>query len=125
MDPIGRRRWALAGGYLPAGGTDRGRALSSHETVCILNAGDSPAAVRITIFFTDREPAGPYCVEVAARRTLHLRFDDLRDPEPLPRGTDYASVIDPDVPVVVQHTRLDAREGPLALVSTIAFAAAE
>jgi hypothetical protein len=27
-----------------------------------------------------------------------------RDPEPIPRGTDYSSVIEADQPVVVQHT---------------------
>jgi hypothetical protein len=31
-------------------------------------------------------------------------------------------VIDSDVPIVVQHTRLDSRQAELALVSTIAFA---
>jgi hypothetical protein len=29
--------------------------------------------VRITVFFSDREPAGPYFVSIAARRTLQLR----------------------------------------------------
>ena len=59
---------------------------------------------------------------VAARRTLHLRFNDLDDPEPVPRDTDYASVIESDVAVVVQHTRLDSRQAELALLSTIAYA---
>jgi len=58
---------------------------------------------------------------VPARRTLHVRYDDLDDPQPLPRETDYSSVIESDVPVVVQHTRLDARAG-IALMSTVAFA---
>jgi hypothetical protein len=35
--------------------------------------------VTITCFFADREPAGPYTVTVPARRTLHLRFNDLDD----------------------------------------------
>ncbi|HEX8907940.1 MAG TPA: sensory rhodopsin transducer, partial [Anaeromyxobacteraceae bacterium] len=61
-------------------------------------------------------------VTVPARRTLHLRFDDLRDPEPIPRATDYASLVESDVPIVVQHTRLDARQADTALLSTIAFA---
>jgi hypothetical protein len=50
-----------------------------------------------------------------------VRFNDLRDPEPIPKGTDYASVIESDVPVVVQHTRLDSRQAENALISTIAF----
>jgi hypothetical protein len=98
-----------------------GELLGRPETACILNAGDRDAQVAITIFFANREPVGPYRVTVAARRTLHLRFNDLEDPLPIPRDTDYASVIEADVPVVVQHTRLDSRRAEIALLSTMAF----
>ena len=118
----GATLWAIAEGYIPPGGTQGSRALDSHETACLLNAGEADAHVRITLFFRDREPAGPYPVTVPARRTLHLRFNDLRDPEPIPVATDYASVIESDVPIVVQHTRLDARQAESALLSTIAWA---
>lgn len=119
---LGRTRWAIAEGYLPARTGTHGRALESHETACILNAGDRDAHVKLTVYFAHRDPAGPYQVTVSSRRTLHLRFDDLADPEPLPRETDYATVIESDVPIVVQHTRLDARPAEKALLSTIAFA---
>jgi hypothetical protein len=95
----------------------------SHETACLLNTGDQEAHVAITIYFSDRDPAGPYHVTVPARRTLHLRFNNLKDPEPVPVGADYASVIESDVPIVVQHTRLDSRQPANALLSTIAFGA--
>ncbi|MGE5523819.1 MAG: sensory rhodopsin transducer [Rhodospirillaceae bacterium] len=122
MAPIGRKRWAIAEGYIPPTSTGSGRALTSHETACLLNAGDADAHVAITLFFKDREPAGPYRVTVPGRRTLHLRFNDLDDPEPVPRDTDYASVIESDVPIIVQHTRLDSRQAELALLTTIAYA---
>jgi hypothetical protein len=76
--------------------------------------------VRITIYFSDRGPVGPYQLIVSANRTNHLRFNDLKDPEPIPRGMDYASVIESDVPIVVQHTRLDSRQNANALLTTIA-----
>ena len=121
-EPIGQRRWAIAEGYIPPGGThaDDPR-FESHETACLLNANDRDAHVTITIYFKDREPAGPYRVTVAARRTLHLRFNDLEDPESIPRDTDYSSVFESDLPIVVQHTRLDSRQAALALLSTIAY----
>lgn len=96
--------------------------MSSHETACLLNANEADAHVSITIYFSDRDPAGPYAVDVPARRTIHLRFNELRDPEPLPRGRDFAAVIESDVPIVVQHTRLDSRQSENALLSTIAYA---
>jgi len=121
MSAIGKKRWVLPEGYIPSGSTGSGRALESHETACMLNAGDRDAHVRITIFFSNRDPVGPYQATVPARRTLHLRFNDLEDPEKVPRDTDFASLIESDQPVVVQHTRLDSRQSALALWSTISY----
>lgn len=84
----------IAEGYIPKD-DDPDRRFVSHETACILNAGE--------------------------RRTLHLRFNDLRDPERVPRETDYSCLIESDVPIVVQHTRLDSRRSDVALLSTIAY----
>lgn len=123
MLPMGRTRWAIAEGYIPPYSHGPEPQFTSHETACLLNSSDQDAHVAITIFYSDREPVGPYRVTVGARRTHHLRFNNLTDPEPIPRGTDYASVIESDVPIVVQHTRLDSRQAENALVSTIAFAA--
>ncbi|HVK10965.1 MAG TPA: sensory rhodopsin transducer [Gemmataceae bacterium] len=121
--PIGHTRWAIAEGYIP--GTSHGPEpqMTSHETACLLNTSDREATVAITVFYADREPAGPYRVTVPPRRTRHVRFNDLTDPEPIPRDTEYASVIESDVPIVVQHTRLDSRQAENALFSTVAYAA--
>lgn len=119
---IGATTWAIAEGYIPAWSNGPEPEFTSHETACMLNAGDRDAHVEITVYFKDREPAGPYRVVVPARRTLHQRFNELNDPEPIPRGTDYASVIVSDVPIVVQHTRLDSRQSDNALITTIAYA---
>jgi hypothetical protein len=96
--------------------------MTSHETVCLLNTSDQEAHVEITIYYSDRDPVGPYRVSVPARRTRHVRFNDLKEPEPIPRDTDYASVIESDVPIVAQHTRLDSRQAENALITTIAYA---
>ncbi len=120
---IGSRRWAIAEGYIPETSTGPAPEMTSHETACILNAGDADAHVTLTVYYADREPAGPYHLTVPARRTLHLRFNDLDDPEPVPKGTDFASVFESDVPIVVQHTRLDSRQSENALLSTIAYSA--
>lgn len=119
--PLGRRRWAIAEGYIPATSHGPQPQMTSHETVCLLNTSDQDAKVTITIFYSDREPAGPYRLTVPARRTRHVRFNDLRDPEPIPRATDYSSLIESDVPIVAQHTRLDSRQAENALLTTIAY----
>ena len=121
--PIGRRRWAIAEGYIPGWSNGPEPELESHETCCILNAGDEEAHVALTLYYEDREPVGPYEVTVEARRTKHLRFNELDRPEKVPKDTPFASVIESDVPIVVQHTRLDSRQAENALMTTIAFAA--
>lgn len=118
---IGYTRWIIAEGYIPPDDPSKERALVSHEAFCVLNAGDEDAELSIMIYYGDRDPVGPYTAKVAARRTNHIRFNDLDDPEPIPKGKDYASVISSNVPVVVQHTRLDSRSGPIALMTTVAY----
>jgi hypothetical protein len=119
---IGHKRWAIAEGYIPKSSHGPEPEMMSHETACLLNTSDRDANVEITIYFSDRDPVGPYRVIVPANRTKHLRFNDLNDPELIPLGTDYASVIESDVPIVVQHTRLDSRQAANALLTTIAYA---
>jgi len=124
VNAMGRTRWAIAEGHISSRSSFTDRALVSYETACILNAGASDAQVSLTIFFADREPAGPYRVTVPARRTLHLRFNDLDRPAPIPRDTPYSSVFESDAPIVVQHTRLDSRRAEVSLLSTVAYAEA-
>jgi hypothetical protein len=120
--PIGRTRWAIAEGYIPGDSTGPEPEMTSHETLCFLNTGDQDARVEITLFFSDREPVGPYRLTVGARRTLHQWINDLEDPEPVQKDTDYAMLVESDVPIVVQHTRIDTRQAEAALLSTVAFA---
>jgi hypothetical protein len=118
---IGHKLWAIPEGYIPGQSTGPDPEFTSHETACILNTGDADANIEITIYFTDKDPVGPYRIKVPAKRTAHLRFNDLKDPAEIPRDTDYASILVSDVPVVVQHTRLDSRQSENALLTTIAY----
>ena len=118
---IGQTRWVIAEGYIPPGSHGPAPEFTSHEAFCILNANHEDAHIELTIFYADRDPVGPYRFTVKARRTHHYRFNNLQDPEPIPLGTSYASLFDSDVPVVVQHTRLDSRQSKNALMTTIAY----
>jgi hypothetical protein len=78
MAKLGQTHWAIAEGYISSQSSFSDEALVSHETACILNAGAAPAQVRITVFFADREPVGPYLVRVAPRP--HAAFALQRSP---------------------------------------------
>ncbi|HTS76388.1 MAG TPA: sensory rhodopsin transducer [Bryobacteraceae bacterium] len=125
MPAIGRKQWAIAEGYIPPYGQGPSPQMISHEALCILNAGDAPAHVEITVYYENRAPIGPYRFTVEARRSRHLRFNDFEMPERIKLDTPFSSVITSDVPIVVQHTRLDSRQSANALLSTIAFPGAD
>jgi hypothetical protein len=122
MRGVGKRVWAIPEGYIPSASTGPAPQMTSHEACCILNASSETAHIKITLFFEDRVPAGPYKFTIAGERTRHLRFNNFDDPERVPRDTPYSSLIESDIPVVVQHTRLDSRQAANALLSTIAYA---
>lgn len=117
----GKRNWAIAEGYIPAASTAQTPEMESHETLCLLNANAVKAQVTITVYFTDRDPAGPFLFTVGPRRTMHLKFNDFKSPEAIPKGVPYASTVESDVPIVVQHTRLDSRQSANALMTTIGY----
>jgi hypothetical protein len=50
---IGRKRWAIAEGYIPEWSHGPEPQMLSHEIACLLNANDSDAHVQITIFYND------------------------------------------------------------------------
>lgn len=122
MKPIGRKIWAVAEGFIPSWGNEPQPLFTSHETACLLNASDDEARVEVTSCVSGGGSVGPYRITVPARRTSHVRFTSLHDPESIPHDTDYSSVIASDVSTVVQHMRLDSRQVLNALLGTIAYA---
>jgi hypothetical protein len=118
---IGTSTWVIADGWIPPTSTGPEPEMTSHDTVCILNAGPSDARVELTLYFSDQDPCGPYVLLVPARRIRHQRFNDLTEPTRVPPGVDFSCVISSDQPIVVQQTRLDSRQAANALLSTIAY----
>lgn len=114
----GKTFWAIPEGYIPEESTGP-EEMKSHETFCVLNTGKTEAHLTLRIYFSDRAPQGPYHLSVPPERTRHFRFNDLRPK--IPQGTDYSSTISSDVPVIIQHTRLDSRQAANALITTIAY----
>ncbi|RVO58514.1 sensory rhodopsin transducer [Sinorhizobium meliloti] len=122
MQAIGKTRWTIAGGRIPLESNGTEPEFTSRDEIAVLNCCDSPARLRIHIHYADRPAVGPYEVEVAARRVRRIRFNDLIFPEALPLDEDFGAVIDADIPVVVQFTRLDSGTASRSAVATAAYA---
>jgi hypothetical protein len=117
----GRRTWALAGGWMPPGSTGDEPEFTSRDQIALLNVTARDAQVRMFCHFADRDPVGPFCVTVPARRVRKVRFNDLVDPTTIPLATSFACIITADRPIVAQWARLDSRQAACAIVGTIAW----
>ena len=119
---IGRTRWAFPDGDLPPRGE---REPFGHESLVLLNTGDRPARVTLTVYFTDREPVGDLVVTIGARRVRCVRLDepvgDGRGYE-IPPGQ-YALIIESTEPIVAQIGRMDVRQPNLAYYTVMGFPA--
>ncbi len=110
MEDIGQKVWAIAGSNIPMGQTGEEPEFTSRDSLWMLNTGDDDADVEITIYYADREPVGPYPLEVGARRVRQVRLNDLIDPQAIPLETDYGAVVVASVPIVVQFSTMDTRQ---------------
>jgi hypothetical protein len=119
---IGKTLWAIPGGRIPMGSCGREPEFTSHERLCILNIGNHDASVELLLFYGNREPVGPYEIIVPARRVFSFRLNDLIDPAAIPLDTDYAMLLESDVPVVIQLVHQDTRQSENSTYTTMAFA---
>jgi hypothetical protein len=116
----GEHVWLIPDGFVPAESSGE---IESHEAISFLNTSEREARVSISFYFSDREPIKDVRVTVPAERTRHVRTGDREalGGNAVPRGVPYAIRIESDVPISVQHSRLDSRQEALGLMSTMAF----
>ncbi|WP_337103763.1 sensory rhodopsin transducer [Paenibacillus sp. YIM B09110] len=115
----GEKHWFIPDGFIPQDSTG---ALTSHESVCVLNCSSEEALIRFTIFFEDRDPIEDILVVVPGRRTKHIRTSSLaKNDQVIPIGVPYAIEVLSDIPIIVQYSRLDSTQAENTLMSTIAY----
>jgi hypothetical protein len=111
--------WLIPDGYIPEGSTGT---QPSHEAICVLNAAGQEAHLSITFYFEDRDPIRDVRVTVLPERTRHIRTDlpGHLGGATVPKGVPYAVRVVCDVPITVQHSRMDTSQEALALMTTMA-----
>lgn len=117
---IGKKIWAIGDGFMPY--TQNGN-YKSHEAICVLNTSDQDAHIQITIYFEDKEPLEGFCTVCKARRANHVRLDMIKNinGDSIPYDIPYAILVESDVAVVVQHSRMDVSQSEMTLMTTIAY----
>ena len=103
----GKKVWIFPDAELPPVGVNL---IPGHESIIVTNTGDQDANIKITLFYTDKEPVS-FCTSVAARRVRCLRTNEEKDFGALTAKFEeqYAIMLESDVPVVAQYGRAEPR----------------
>jgi hypothetical protein len=122
MEPMGQTMWVVPGGWIPAQSTGSEPEYTSRDELWLLNTGDEPAEIEITIYYQEHQPVGPFPLAVGPERVRCVRVNDLIDPEAVRLETAYAAVIRSSMPIVVQIARYDTRQPAQTMSWSLAFA---
>ena len=121
MKAYGKNTWLIPDCYWPEITTD-GHYVS-HEAICVMNTGDEEAVIRITLLYEDRDPVTGLVAKCGAQRTHHIRMDKLVDEkgQHIAMGVPYAALVESNVPIVAQYSRIDTTQVNETLATTMAF----
>jgi hypothetical protein len=118
---IGHLRWVFPDGDLPPRGEGEPH---GHESLVIFNPNQSPADIRLTIYFSDRAPVRDLTLCVEGERVCCVRMDEpVGDQGYLVPFGQYALVLDSTTPVVAQIGRMDVQQPNLAYYTVMGFPA--
>ena len=113
MSDIGKKIWIFPDAFLPAKGrpykTSKNEDQFGHESLCMLNSSDTDALLNISFYYEDREPLVNYEHTLKAKRSLHLRLDNitLLNNQKLLREVPYSIILKSNIKIVAQLSRLD------------------
>lgn len=119
MRTYGKKEWLIADCFYDS----KWNGQVSHEAVCVLNTSEKEAHISFTLFFEDSEPITGFSATCGSMRTHHIRMDKILNDkgEHIPVDTPYALLVESDVEVVCQYSRLDTAQSEMALMTTIAY----
>ena len=103
----GKKVWIFPDAELPPEGVN---IIPGHESIIITNTCEQDAHVKITLFYTDKDPAS-FTAAVRAQRVRCLRTNNPDDFGELTAafGEQYAIMLESDVPIVAQYGRAEPR----------------
>ena len=114
----GKKTWIFPDGDLPE--ADKNSELEAHEALMVLNTSDRDAHLKISFYFSDRDPIKNVEQSVKAERVKCIRMDhgDEIGGVKLPFGTQYAVRVESDVNIVATFGRLDTSSEKMAFYTS-------
>ena len=120
QNAYGKKVWLIADGFWH---TVSNGIFPSHEAICVLNTSAQKASITITLFFEDKDEISGFETTCPARKTDHIRMDKLINKQGItvPKDCAYAMLVESNINIVVQYSRLDTSQSEMALMTTIAY----
>ncbi|MBE6871945.1 MAG: hypothetical protein E7491_08360 [Ruminococcaceae bacterium] len=119
METYGKKVWFIPDAFY----NSQWNGQVSHEAVCVINTTDTDANIKFTFFFEDADKLEGFTSFCKAGRTHHIRMDRLRNEkgEGIVKDKPYAIMLESDVPLIAQYSRLDTSQSEMALMTTIPY----
>lgn len=114
----GSKTWFIPDCYYPEHSSG---VFPSHEAVCVLNPSKEDAKLCFTLYFEDRDKMEGFAAECKAERTNHIRLDKIKDAggNGIPKGVPYALMVESNIDIIVQYSRMDTTQAEMALMTTM------
>jgi len=120
MKAYGKKIWVIPDTYTPDPADSK---IPGHEAIIFTNTGDEDAKINMTLLFEDKPPVKDVILEVKAERSRHIRMDWLESIAgvTIPIEVPYSILVESNVKVVVQYSRMDTRLGGMALMTSLGY----
>jgi len=114
----GKRVWIFPDGDLPE--AEKMSGLEAHEALMILNTSEKDAHIKLSFYFSDKNPIENVEQVVDAKRVKCIRMDHPQEigGVKLPYRTQYAIRVESDVKVVATFGRLDTASERMAFYTS-------
>lgn len=107
---MGHKKWCIPDLYMKEPGN---MPTPSHESITLLNTGDSTANVKMELIFDNGdEPVLLEGIEVMPKSARHIRMDQVQEWNiTIPTSVCYSAIISSDRNIVTEYARLNWIDG--------------
>ncbi len=110
----GKNVWIFPDGELPV--PDKKSKLEAHEALMILNTSSSNAKIKLTFYFSDKDPIKNIPLKIESQRVRCIRIghpEEIGEVK-IPYSTQYALKVESNIKVVATFGRLDTTSEKMA-----------
>ena len=117
----GKNVWIFPDGELPV--PDKNSKLEAHEALMILNTSSSKASIKLTFYFSDKNPIENIPIKIGPQKVRCIRIDhpDEIGEVKIPYSTQYALKVESDIKVIATFGRLDTTSEKMAFYTSAWF----